>query len=227
MKNDKERTILLNFLKSGMSTRELDRVLGHSPKKTRGWKSWSVLKKYGLKNEEKGKLFLYSERESKKIINEIIRKNANVNLSDLIKNMGPESLEKYKNTFVTAENEKTFYEIFSGETRNIIQRFFNPKKKFISRCQFEGCKNKKDQIDTVHYSHERPEIFIKCAKTNGKKQGDMIVFDVYKTMRCFLKSHSKRKIVCFLCKKHHLQFHRLQKNDRKEFLKFKNKINII
>jgi len=53
--NKEEYEVILNFLKSGFSTRQLDKLLGH--KNTRGWVSWDVLKKYKLRNSDKGKLY--------------------------------------------------------------------------------------------------------------------------------------------------------------------------
>lgn len=37
-----ERSTLLNFLKTGLSTRQLDSQIGENPQKSKGWKSWSL-----------------------------------------------------------------------------------------------------------------------------------------------------------------------------------------
>ena len=218
-----EYLVLLNFLKSGFSTRQLDKLLGH--KNSRGWVSWDILKKYKLRNSDKGKLFLYSTNHSRKIILSLIKEKKEGFIDDLIKVNHPNNLEKYKNTFVIADSEKSFYNILSGETRNIIRDFFNPEKKLISKCQFHNC-DSKGQIDTVHFDKDRPQIFQECAKIQKKHfQNNLLKFDVYKSMKCFLKSHSKKRSVCFLCKKHHNEFHKHEKLGKREFKKFKHKIN--
>jgi len=157
----KEYQILLNFLKSGLSTRQLDKFLDLSNSK--GWNSWKILKKYKLKNFDKGKLFLYSSGQSKKLIKLLDKKEGSID--KLIKENPPNKLKKYENTYVIADSGKKIYDIMSGETRNIIRDFFNPEKKIIKECQFKDCKNKK-HIDTVHFLKDRPEIFKECASLN-------------------------------------------------------------
>ena len=224
LKTQENIIVLLNFLKSGMSTRELDGVLGHSSEKTKGWKSWEILKKYSLRNEDKGKLFLYSERQSKEIIRKLIRNPDNRIIDKLIIKNPPINLEKYRNAYVIADSEKSFYNIFSGETRNIIQSFFNPKKKLIGKCQFRGCTSKQVQLDTVHYGQERPAIFMRCASRSKRPERRMFRYDVYQTMKCFLKAHSRKGTICFLCKKHHNEFHRVEKLGKGELNKFRKNI---
>jgi hypothetical protein len=41
--DNKTKLILLNFLKSGLSTRQLDLHLGLDNKKSKGWESWNKL----------------------------------------------------------------------------------------------------------------------------------------------------------------------------------------
>ncbi len=220
--NKQEYVVLLNFLKSGLSTRQLDKLLGHT--NSRGWLSWDILKKYKLRNSDKGKLFLYSTAQSKQIISLLVKEKKDDYINELIKIHQPNNLKKYKNTFVIADSEKSFYNILSGETRNIIRDFFNPEKKLIGRCQFKDCNNK-GQIDTVHFSKDRPQIFIECAKINKDnfKKG-LFKFDVYKTMMCFLQSHFQNKTICFLCKKHHNEFHKKEKEGKNQLREFKRKI---
>lgn len=220
-KDNKDSLILSNFLKSGLSTREMDKLMGHSG--TRGWKSWSILKKYKLKDGDKGKLFLYSPKQSGMIIKEIIRRHEEGVIDALIRDSPPNNLDKYKGTYSLAGSEKKLYNVFSGETRNIIQGFFNPMKQIVGRCQFKGCSSRK--TDTVHYKRDRPSIFMECARGNKKRfDRHLFRYDVYNTMRCFLQEHSKRKSICFLCKKHHNELHRLEKLDKKAVSSFKKGI---
>ena len=44
-----------------------------NPLKSKGWESWNVLKKYKLLNSDKGKLYVFSSLESKRIIKEYIK----------------------------------------------------------------------------------------------------------------------------------------------------------
>jgi hypothetical protein len=222
VKKTDEILVLLNFLKSGKSTRQLDKLLNYSDKK--GWISWDILKRYGLRDSDKGKLFLYSASQSKKIIKLIIQKKREGHIDNIIKEFPPTKLDKYKNTYVVADSEKSFYNILSGETRNIIRDFFIPEKKLIGKCQFEEC-NYGGQIDTVHFSKNRPQIFIECARKNKRRLKDgMFYFDVYNTMKCFLQSHSNNKSICFLCKKHHNEFHREEKKGKNQLKRLKSKI---
>lgn len=223
MNNYQESIVLLNFLKSGLSTRQLDKLLSYN--NSRGWVSWDILKKYLLKNSDKGKLFLYSTAQSKQIIDLLVKRKKVGLIDDLINLHQPNNIQKYKNTYVMADSEKSFYNIFSGETRNIIRDFFNPEKKLIGKCQYHDCKNK-GQIDTVHFTKDRPKIFVECAKINKVKfNEELSKFDVYKTMKCFLKNHSKNKSICFLCKVHHNEFHKKEKEGKPVIKEFKRKIN--
>lgn len=197
--------------------------MGHI--KTRGWVSWNVLKKYKLKNADKGKLFLYSDKQAKKVISRIMKKRKENLIDDLIQKYPPNNLEKYKNTFVIADSEKSFYNIFSGETRNIIRDFFSPEKRLVGKCQFRNCTSVRVELDTVHFTKNRPKLFMNCASKNKKKQSNSLwAFDVYQTMRCFLRSHFGRKSVCFLCKKHHNEFHSCETLGRDELKKFKKQV---
>jgi len=220
--NKKEYRVLLNFLKSALSTRQLDNLLGYD--NTRGWVSWEILKKYKLKNSDKGKLFLYSTIQSKMIIGQLAKEIKEDLIDEIIRLNPPNNLQKYKNTWVIAESEKSFYNILSGETRNIIRDFFNPEKKLIGKCQFKDCMNK-GQIDTVHFGKDRPQIFMDCAKINKIIfDTELFKYDVYKTMKCFLKSHAKSKSICFLCKKHHNELHDKEKKGKNQLRGFKKQI---
>lgn len=213
----KNQLILINFLKSGYSTRQLDKLIGD--KNTRGWTSWQILKKYKLTESDKGKLYLYGNQQATKIIKELEHKN----ITQALKNNTPSLLKKYEETYVLSKSEKSFYDIMSGETRNIILGFFSNQKKLINKCQLEGCKTTKT-LDTVHFNKDRPQIFKECAKNNKVEFEDYFKYDVYKTMACFLRSHAKFKSVCFLCKKHHLELHKKEKGSKAEFIKFKNRV---
>jgi putative sterol carrier protein len=218
-----EIDVLVSFLKSGLSTRELDKRLGYSSA-TRGWKSWKILKKYKLKNTDKGKLFVYPLNQSKKIIKNLMENPRHDFIENLIENNQPENLDKYKDTYVITKSEKAFYDIFTGETRNIVQDFFNPLKKSIGKCQFKDC-DSHGELDTAHHLSDRRSIFILCAgKFKEMDENGFFKYDVYKVMRCFLDTHFKKRTICFLCKNHHSKFDRLKKSNAVAFKEFKKNI---
>src|SRR3989338_1941856 len=217
----KEYDVLINFLKSGLSTRKLDKLLGHS--NTKGWVSWDILKEYKLTNPDKGKLFLYSINQCKMVIRQLEEKKERI-VDEFIKLNQPGNIDKYRNIFVIAKSEKKFYSAMSGETRNIVRDFFHSEKKIIGKCQYGGCSDS-GQIDTVHLRKKRPQIFTDSAKKNKEifSKG-LFKFDIYGTMKDFLITHSKRHSICFLCKKHHNEFHKKEKSGKKELRSFIQKI---
>lgn len=99
----KDRDILLNFLKSGMSTRQLDASMGL--KGTRGWVSWKVLRSNGIRDSDKGRLFLYSNPEIMKMIEQVKRGHK---MEDLAASATPKKLEKYRNVFIVAGSDVAF-----------------------------------------------------------------------------------------------------------------------
>jgi len=191
--NNKEKLVLIGFLKNGLSTRELDNLLGHDKNKTKGWKSFEILKKYNLKNSYKGKLFLYSNTQCISLIKML----GDFDLEHLIEKYPPTIVKKYSNSKILAENEKMFYNVMGGETRNIIRDFFAPIKKIVGTCQFKGCT--KGDLDTVHLSRERPEIFMDSAKELRKRKFGFFEYPIMKVMIKFLKGHQHKEAVCFLC----------------------------
>ena len=141
----------------------------------------------------------------------------------MIKKNPPTNLQKYKDIFIIAKSEKALYSAFSGETRNLIRDFFSPQKKLVGHCQFLNCS--KEDIDTVHLNRNRPEIFMDCATKNKTIFENCFKYDIYKIMTCFLQEHSKPRSICFLCKQHHNELHRLEKFiNEKELNKFKRSI---
>jgi hypothetical protein len=216
MASDKE--VLLHFLKSSFSTHQMDSLMKYNRFKTKGWKSFEVIKKYLLEDDDKGKLYLYTPSQCKEIILKIIA-NPELNYIDrIIATINPKSIEKYKDTYVLAASEGEFYEIFSGEARNIIQGFFKSRKKLIGICQLKNC-NQREKLETAHLEKDRKEIFKESALDSiVGKDGSLIKFDVYKTMRTFLLKHKDKNSVRFLCKKHHVELDTLKKRSDKKLL---------
>ncbi|MCH8903279.1 MAG: hypothetical protein IIA45_05130 [Bacteroidetes bacterium] len=220
--NKTEITVLLYFLKAGYSTRELDQKLGFSSRKSKGWQSWKILKKYGLTSEDKGKLFIYTERQSKKIIRKIPEIMAPGAIDILITANRPANLEKYRNSFLLTDSEFSLYKILSGETKNLIQYFFSPQKKLIGLCQYKNCKI--TNLDTVHNKTDRPTTFTNSASKFKTNLNGLLMFDLYKIFEDFLYAHSEKKCVCFLCKDHHLKLHRKEKESKNALRLYKRNI---
>lgn len=217
--------VLINYLKSGLTTRELDRRLGHNSKKTKGWRSWRVLKRYRLVNADKGRLFLLTERQCKATIESIAAAATREAVDSVLAKATPMQLKKYAGTFVNAPSPDAFYGIFSGETRNIIQRFFLPLKTITRHCQYKGCGA--SDLDTVHFMKDRPSLFKMAASQSiVKREGGSITFDVRKTMERYLLLHRPRRSICFLCKKHHASLHRAERKSRMAARKYKADIRM-
>jgi hypothetical protein len=218
-----EELVLYNYLKHGLTTKALDKLLGYDPKSSKGWKSWKVLQNYKLENKHKGVLFVYSDKQARSIIDTLVKADGNL-IDTILLEEPPTILEKYKNTYVLAPNEKTFYNILSGETRNIIRNFFSSRKKVQGCCQVMGC-DKTENLDTVHFLKDRPEIFLDAAKRSVLSEcDDLKKYDVYETMKKFLYAHSTERSVCFLCKEHHVELHRLEKSGQVLVEEFKRHI---
>ena len=155
----------------------------------------------------------------------MMEKSNKKSLEILIRDSPPNSIEKYRDTYVLANSEKSFYDIFSGETRNTIRNFFSSKKKLMGKCQFRGCSKKNVLLDTVHFTENRPRIFMTCArKFRNKSRNQLFKYEVYGTMECFLYSHRQKRSVCFLCKAHHNRFHDAERQSMSSLKKFKSKI---
>jgi len=213
--NHNELTVILYFLKAGYSTRKLDKKLGFSSAKSKGWKSWEILKKYNLTNDDKGKLFIYTEQQSKKIIKEIPKLNNPGIIDILITANRPKNIEKYKDSFLLTDSEISLERILSGETRNIIRNFFLPQKRIVRKCQYKNCNQTK--LDTCHYKNSRPENFKLSANKFKKDLNGLYMFDLYKIFKDFLYSHSKNKSICFLCKEHHNELGKKEKESKSSF----------
>ena len=56
------------------------------------------------------------------------------------------------------------------------------------------------------------------------EDGELGKYDVYETMKKFLYAHSADRSVCFLCKEHHVELHRLEKSGQGLVEEFKKNI---
>lgn len=218
-----EKTTLLYFLKANYSTREIDKKLGYNPKRSKGWKSWDILKNFFLSNDDKGKLFIYKTRQAQKIINKIPEINRPGAIDILIAVNKPTLIKKYEDSFLLAKSDESLVKIMSGETRNLVRDIFLPQKRLTGICQIKGCSE--TELDTCHYKKDRPTIFIDSASRFKNELGDLFMYDIYKIFEDFLLSHKEKRSVVFLCKSHHRQLERLEKTGTKNLLNsFKRKI---
>tara|TARA_B100000902_G_C27022879_1_gene770499 strand:- start:82 stop:753 length:672 start_codon:yes stop_codon:yes gene_type:complete len=221
--NKKELDILLYFLKAGYSTRQLDDKMGFSSKKTKGWMSWDILKKYNINDTDKGKLFVYTTTQARSIIKEIPKIKSKSPIKLLLSINKPDNLKRFIDSFIITDSTEKFYQIMTGETRNIIRNFFITHKKIVGKCQYNGC-NETRALETAHYGMSRPEIFIKSADKYKKSISGKFIFDLAEIFEDYLMSHAGKKIVCFLCRKHHRKLD--DKNNTKKDIKLiKQKIN--
>ncbi len=198
MKSESE--ILLNFLKSGLSTRELDHQMGYDPVISKGWKSWKILQKYKLQANDRGSLFCFRKAEAMAIIKSIKSATDRKGVETILSSFKPRFFNKYKGIYIVADSADKVAIVLSGEVRNITQSFFNPLKKVIGTCQFPECDN--TNLDTVHLQKSRPEN-LALACVSGRVQDDSDKYDVYEVLLKYIHLHSQKKSLCFLCKKHH------------------------
>ena len=217
-----EEKVLLNFLKSNLTTRQLDAYLGHDPALSKGWTSWKILKKYNLKTEDRGILFTFRTQECKKIISEIIKLDERNLIERILYSARPRHLEKYSDTYIIADSHEKVLSVLSGEVRNITQSFFNPLKKIVGSCQYMECEN--TNLDTVHLKSSRPEIFMDACEYAYDSVTEK--YSVYELMKEYLQLHSKKRSVCFLCKKHHNKLGKYEKIKGTGLKKFWSEINV-
>ncbi len=218
--NKNELKTLVWFLKGGYSTRFIDNALGLDSKKTKGFASWKVLKKYKLDKTDVSKLFIYNEKQAKEIVALMIQMNQKGSIDQLVLKHKPSNIIKFHNTYFFCESEDVLCKALTGETKNLIQYFFTPQKKIVGICQNKNCKTEgKPELQTAHFLSERPELFKLSASKFKQKSGDLYKFDLYKIFEEFLKAHSKPKSICFLCQKCHNLYDNKVKKD-KELLKY-------
>ena len=222
--NNKEKKTLLYFLKENYSTRALDELLDYNPKKSKGWNSFNIQKKFHLFTEDKGKLFLYKKRHALRIIKKIEEINKPGSIDILIAADPPTIIQKYKNSYLLAESDKSLAEILSGESRNIIYEIFKDKRGLVESCQINKCNNL--VLQTCHYSKSRPTLLMNSANKNKVDLNGLFMYKLYNVFNDFLVYHKTAKAVAFLCQKHHLQLDGLEKNGPiLSYRSFKSRIN--
>jgi hypothetical protein len=210
-------TVLMAFLRDAASTRDVDGRLGYDPRRTRGWQSWTVLKRHHLNPTDKGSLFLLSRREATTTIQALMRAHRRSSVKQLLDRVKPSSLARYESVFVLAPSERAFYRVIEGETRNLVQRFFDGRKQAAGRCQFRGCRHV-GSLDTVHLRRSRPGLFLASARRHRNRAGKKLFrFDVHGTMADFLTAHLIPHSVAFLCRRHHRMADRIPKSALRTF----------
>lgn len=217
---NRDREIVLNFLNSNFSTRQLDRILGYNPQKSKGWISWKILKSYNLHAGDRGKLFCFRKQQSLRIIGQLMKVRTRKEVGEILRKAEPEFFEKYRGTHIIAESDEKVSIVLSGEVRNITQSFFKPLKKSVGVCQFPKCD--REDLDTVHLLKSRPEI-LKLSIEYGKDL-ETNKYNVYEVLRHYIYLHSKRKSLCFLCKKHHEELGVLERNRGEGLRVFRDKV---
>jgi hypothetical protein len=205
-----EEKIIFDYLRNNLSTRKLCKKYPEIKDPT-GFRSHDILKKFNLKKEDKGKLFLFTKKEALCKIERILKNGRGI--LDLAAE--PENFKKYKNLYVIAKNEDGLYRLMNGELRNLVQSFFKERKKQYGICQYKDCKNK--NLDVAHHhKRDRKKLLRIAASKNKMENGDYYKFDIYKIIIDFLNLH-KNNAVMFLCKKHHRAYDHSRDKDR--FLK--------
>lgn len=209
--------VLMAFLRDGASTRQIDHRLGHDPRRTRGWQSWDVLKRSHLRRGDKGSLFVLSRREAVTAIQSVMAARNRRSVKSILDGAKASCLSRYDSVSLLAPSERAFYAVIEGETRNLVQRFFNTRKQSVGRCQFRGCRDS-GALDTVHLRRSRPELFLASARRHRRRVANgLFRYDVRATMKDFLTAHLVQDSVAFLCKRHHRMTERLPRNALRTF----------
>lgn len=202
-----DKSILYDYLRNNLSTRQLCKKYPEIEDKT-GFRSHYILKEYGLKKEDRGKLFLFRKNEAVKTITRIMQKGRGE--LDYLKETG--RLDKYRGLCVIAPDEKRLYNLLNGELRNLIQSFFRERKRQYGVCQYSNCRN--TDLDTAHrHTKSRGKLFRIAALGNKIKHTDGYVFDIFHTMTDFLNLHRGNAVI-FLCKKHHIRYDATEDKNR-------------
>lgn len=222
-----ERTfaVIKGFLKDDLPKRRLDKILGENPLKTKGAKSQEMIERLGLEDDDKGKLFLYSEQKAAAMVKQYLAHRNRHALQPLIEKNPPPFIKRYRDVYVLAKSAEVVSKIFDGQICKIVQNFFSRKRKRVGECQLQGCRAKK--LETAHLETDRPEIFEKCLKLCqlGKKNREgLCKFDMYDAVRLFLLAHRRKKSYCFLCEKHHKKLDGLKETNKRAYSKFKKRI---
>ncbi len=197
--NISDKELLLNYLKSGLSTRELDEQMEYNSVVSKGWRSWKILRQYKIDSTDRGRLFCFRKNEALAIVRNILNAKSRKDVELILASSKPRFFEKYKGIYIVADSDEKVRIVLSGEVRNITQSFFSPLKKVVGGCQFPKCKN--TNLDTVHLQKSRPE-HLKLACTYGRISNTN-KYDVYQILLKYIHLHSEKKSLCFLCKKHH------------------------
>lgn len=221
------------FLVHGYSKRSICRMIEEIPGDGNNGNSAQKIinKKYKLKEEHRGCLFLHKKDEFESIIKKILlgkdlcKKDMKINYGRFTK--------KYKGTYIKLDKNyevDNLHNVLNGELRNLIQQVFNPLKKDIGMCQY--CKSK-DNIENAHAcgkGESRPDIFKKCVKELNKDD----YISIEDLMKMFLEKHKnhegrRTKIppMLYLCREHHLQYDKLAENlDSDKYKEFVDKLLI-
>ena len=71
----------------------------------------------------------------------------------------------------------------------------------MGTCQYKACRSTK--LETAHFKKDRPQIFMNSAKKFRVEHDGLYKYNLYNVFYDFLLSHSQKKSICFLCKRHH------------------------
>lgn len=238
--NEVEKLALELYLRFGMSRRAIEGLL--QLRRRNGKSAQKIIDDYSLRDERfKGRLLGCDQRQLKSALSSIAQHTHNysgasippLKLQGIIDDKVPPcdlgSLRRYKGCFAVAPNATAYHYMVCGEVRNLTNRCFTRGKAIAGVCQHKDCR-KQATLDTAHFGTDRPQLFVEaaCESITRQRGADGVTFDVYETMRRYLRRHLRFKHrVCFLCKECHNTLHaheRAEKKARQAKIDRRNKV---
>lgn len=199
-----EMKVLSAFLFDGLTHREIDLRLGRNPAKSKGWISFDIMRKrFHVRGEDRGTLFLSTKRDAVRLLNRIARAdNRAAVVAILTRIPTPSVLAPYRGTYAIADSPRALQRMLGGEARNAVQRLFQARKKAHKRCQMPDCDESR-RLEVAHLMRDRPSLFIAAAAKHAKRESGRLVFNVSDVMEDYLRRHVGLRAVAFLCPQHH------------------------
>lgn len=195
--------LVVEFLR-GRTFRELDALLGYDVRRTNGKRAWLRIKRFPLRKEDRGTLFVFAQREVETVAREVIAAGSRAQVEAVLAKAWPRKLRAFQGVVVQAPDDRVFRSAVSGVFRNVTNAFF-AKRRRSGACQRKGCAHA-GVLHTAHLREERPAILGRVSRQcAAKRSGGGYEFPLDRIARRYLEEHRRKGSVAFLCPVHHRQ----------------------